>query len=69
LLHRPHFTAWQELNPIEQWWAGLKEYLRRKCGYSFPKLKENLKAALRSVPLQQVQRYFRRPVKERRCSC
>jgi hypothetical protein len=49
-----------ELNPIEQFWAGLKEYLRRKCGYSFPALKANLPGAVRCVPLQQVQRYYRR---------
>jgi len=58
----PHlcFAAAQELNPIEQFWAALKEFLRRVCGYSFAKLKGNLPAALRSVPLAQVQRCHRR---------
>lgn len=49
-----------ELNPIEQFWAAVKEYLRRVCGYSFAELKENIPAALASVPLEQVQRYFQR---------
>lgn len=50
-----------ELNPIEQFWAAVKEYLRRVCGYSFVALKGNIPTALReAVPLDQVQRYFRR---------
>ena len=38
-----------ELNPIEQWWAALKERLRRVCGCTFPLLKKNLPNTLRSV--------------------
>ena len=50
-----------ELNPIEQYWAALKEYLRRVCGYSFPDLKANVPKAIRDgCPLDQIQRYFRR---------
>jgi len=50
-----------ELNPIEQFWAGLKEYLRRVCGYSITELQVNVPVGLRTaVPLQQVQRYYRR---------
>ena len=59
-LHKMLPKCHPELNPIEQFWAALKEYLRRKCGYSFAKLKDNLPGAVRCVPLAQVQRYFRR---------
>ena len=38
----------------------VKEYLRRVCGYSFVELKANIPAALASVPIDQVQRYFQR---------
>ena len=48
-------------NPIEQYWAALREYLRRVCGYSFPDLKANIPKAIRDgCPLDQIQRYFRR---------
>lgn len=49
-----------ELNPIEQFWAAVKECLRRNCLYTLPGLKKNLPAAIRCVPLAQVQRYCRR---------
>jgi hypothetical protein len=39
----------------------VKGYLRRECGwYSFDELKANIPAALASVPIDQVQRYFQR---------
>ena len=38
-----------ELNPIEQFWAAVKEYLRRVCGYSFVALKGNIPTALREA--------------------
>jgi hypothetical protein len=47
------------LNPIEQFWAAVKEYLRRVCGYTGPELVKNVPEAIRAIPLQQVQRYFR----------
>lgn len=60
-----HFTRMlpkchPELNPIEQFWAAVKEWLRRNCGYTFAELRKNVPIALRVVPVEQVQRYFRR---------
>ena len=60
-----HFTRMlpkchPELNPIEQFWAAVKEWLRRECGYTFTELKINVPRALRVVSVAQVQRYFRR---------
>eukprot|EP00035_Acanthoeca_spectabilis_P031740 m.15556 g.15556 ORF g.15556 m.15556 type:complete len:172 (-) comp4931_c0_seq1:436-951(-) len=49
-----------ELNPIEQFWAAVKVYLRRVCGYTFPELKVNVPLSLLQVRVEQVQRYFRR---------
>jgi hypothetical protein len=60
-----HFTRMlpkchPELNPIEQFWAAVKEWLRRECGYTFSELRVNVPRALRVVSLSQVQRYFRK---------
>lgn len=48
-----------ELNPIERYWAAVKEYLRRVCGYTFPDLQANVPEALLHVEKEQVLRYFR----------
>lgn len=49
-----------ELNPIEQFWASLKQYLRRNCTYSLQGLKVNIPLGVANVKLQTVQRYFLR---------
>lgn len=49
-----------ELNPIEQFWAAVKCYLRQECGCTLAALRENIPQALRAVPAEQVRRYFRR---------
>ena len=54
----PHLPV-AELNPIERFWAAVKDHLRQVCGYTGPDLAKNVPEAVRAVPLQQVQRYFR----------
>ena len=49
-----------ELNPIEQFWAAVKDCLRRVCGHTGPDLTKNVPESIRRVPLAQVQRCFRR---------
>jgi len=49
-----------ELNPIEQFWAAMKDCLRRVCGHTGPDLIKNVPESIRRVPLAQIQRYFRR---------
>ena len=57
--HHCHHLPVTELNPIEQFWAAAKEYLRQVCGYTGPELVKNVPEAIRAIPLQQVQRCFR----------
>ena len=56
--HHHHLPV-TESNPIEQFWAAVKERLRRVCGCTGPELVENVPEAIRAIPLQQVQRHFR----------
>jgi hypothetical protein len=51
--------AHPELNPIERFWAGIKTYLRQNTDYTIASLVDNIKDAIRSIPLAQTQRYFR----------
>jgi hypothetical protein len=52
-----------ELNPIEQFWAAIKEHLRRVCGYTFPDLRKHVPLSYDQVPLDQVLRYFTRTLR------
>ena len=49
-----------EINPIEQFWAWLKVYLRRHCTYSIQGLRDNLPAGIDAVPIATTRRYYRR---------
>ena len=47
-----------ELNFIERFWCGAKFYSREHCGYSFESLREVLPAALDSVSIVSIYRYY-----------
>ena len=49
-----------ELNPIESFWAAMKEFCRQHCDYSIAGLKKMVPKALGAVPIAQIRRYFRR---------
>ncbi len=49
-----------ELNPIERVWAQAKRYTKAYCNYSIHSLRKNIVPALESVPLESIQKHFRK---------
>ena len=49
-----------ELNPIERVWAQAKRYTKAYCKYSLPSLRKNIPLALQSVPLESIQKHFKK---------
>ena len=49
-----------ELNPIERVWAQAKRYSKAYCKYSLPSLRTTIIPALESVPLESIQKHFRK---------
>ena len=49
-----------ELNPIERVWAQAKRYTKAYCNYTLPGLRANIHPALDSVPLESIQKHFRK---------
>ena len=49
-----------ELNPIEYFWAWVKNYFRERCNGDFRTSKKIWEEALRSCPLITIRRFFRR---------
>ena len=49
-----------ELNPIDRVWALAKRYTRAYCNYSIQLLHKNIVPALESVPLESIQKHFRK---------
>ena len=47
-----------ELSPIELFWAALKDYLRRHCGYNIATLRENVPKALDTICVEMIRRFF-----------
>ena len=47
-----------ELSPIELFWAALKEYLRKHCGYDIKSLRENIPKALETICEETIRRFF-----------
>ena len=49
-----------ELNPIERVWAQSKKYTKAYCNYSIHSLRKNIIPGLESVPLESIQKHFRK---------
>ena len=49
-----------ELNPIERVWAQAKRYTKAYCNYSIQSLRKNIVSALETVPLESIQKHFRK---------
>ena len=49
-----------ELNPIERVWGQSKKYTRAHCNYSFVGLENTLEQSLDSIPIDTIQRFFRK---------
>ena len=47
-----------EFNPIEMYWALLKQYTRRNCDYTWKGLKQSLPLAIASVSITVIRRMF-----------
>ena len=47
-----------DLNPIERVWGRAKVYARNHCNYSFAGLQSTVTAALKSVSLDAICKYF-----------
>ncbi|RPA71955.1 hypothetical protein BJ508DRAFT_245125 [Ascobolus immersus RN42] len=47
-----------ELNFIERYWASVKAYTREHCTYDIQGLRKNLPAAIHSVPVETIYRYY-----------
>ena len=57
-IYLPKFHC--ELNPIERVWGLAKRYTRAYCNYSMQGLKKTVPAALASVTLENIQKFFRK---------
>lgn len=49
-----------ELNPIERVWAQAKQYSKAYCKYSIKSLRNIVHPALDSVPLESIQKHYRK---------
>ena len=49
-----------ELNLIERVWAQAKRYTKAYCKYSLPSLCKSIPLALQSVPLESIQKHFKK---------
>ena len=49
-----------ELNPIERVWCHAKQYTRTHCDYTFAGLEKTIDAALNSMTVELVRKYFRK---------
>ncbi|RPA70706.1 hypothetical protein BJ508DRAFT_196029, partial [Ascobolus immersus RN42] len=47
-----------ELNFIERFWASTKHYIREHCQYNIQGLRQNVPAALASVPVKTIIAYY-----------